>query len=75
MQVTTLRQFLRAGNTVSKHKRGYKLQNVPAVTVPLDPLTSYIYTQHETSRTCLQPRSSFAWILPLLNIIFPIIDQ
>ena len=25
---------------VSKHKRGYKLQNVPAVAVPLDLLTS-----------------------------------
>ena len=48
------------------------MQNVPAVAVPLDPLASYIYIQHETSRICLQPRPSFAWILPLRNIIFPI---
>ena len=45
--------------------------------VLLDPLATYIYIQHETSRICLQPRPSFAWILPLRNIIiiFPIIDQ
>ena len=48
---------------------------IPAVAVPLDPLANYIYIQHETSRICLQPRPSFAWILPLRNIIFPIIDQ
>ena len=51
---------LGAGNTVSKHKWGYKLQNVPAVAVPLDPLASYIYIMHETSCTCLQPRPNFA---------------
>ena len=43
--------------------------------VPLNPLASYVYIQHETSRTCLQPRPSFAWILPLRNIICPIVDQ
>ena len=31
---------LRARNSVSKHKWGYKLQNVPAGTVSLDPLAS-----------------------------------
>ena len=42
---------------------------------PLDPLASYIYI-HETSHTCQHPtRPSFAWILPLHHIIFPIIDQ
>ena len=51
---------LRAGNTVSKDKWGYKLQNVPAVAVPLDSLASYIYIMHETSCTCLEPRPSFA---------------
>ena len=51
------------------------MQNVSAVAVPLDPLASYIYIQHETSRTCQQPRPGFTWILPLGNIIFPIIDQ
>ena len=52
------------------------MQNVPSVAVPLDPLASYIYTMYETSCTCLQPRPSFAWmIIPLYNIIFPIIDQ
>ena len=61
--------------SVSKHKWGYELQNVPAVAVPLGPLASYIYIQHETSRICLQPRPSFAWILSLRNIIFPITDQ
>ena len=39
-------------------------------------LPNYIYIQHQMSRTCPQPRHSFAWILPLRNIIFPIIvDQ
>ena len=51
------------------------MQNFPAVAVALDPLASYIYMQHEMSRICLQPRPSFTWILPLHNIIFPIIDQ
>ena len=41
--------------------------------VPLDPLSSHIYLQRETSRTSQQPRSNFAWLLPLYNIIFPII--
>ena len=53
----------------------YKLQNVPAVAIPLEPLASYIYIQHETSRIFLQSRPSFAWILPLRDTIFPIIDQ
>ena len=39
------------------------------------PLVSYIYIHHEMSRTYLQPRPSFVWILLLHNIIFPIIDQ
>ena len=43
--------------------------------VPLNPLASYIYMQYQTSRIRLQPRPSFAWILHLRNIIFPIIDQ
>ena len=47
------------------------MQNVPAVAVPLDPLASYIYIQHEMSHMCLQPRSIFAWIIPLRNIISP----
>ena len=51
---------LGAGNTVSKHKWGYKLQNVTAVAAPPDPLASYIYLMHETSCTCLQLRPSFA---------------
>ena len=39
-------------------------------------LPNYIYIQHQMSRTCPQPRPSFAWILPLRNIIFSIIvDQ
>ena len=52
------------------------MRNVPAVAVPLDPLASYIYIEHdETSHSCQQASPSFAWILPLHNIIFPIIDQ
>ena len=51
------------------------MQNVPALAVPLDPLASYIYIQNETSHTCQQPSPSFAWILSLRNIIFPIIDE
>ena len=40
------------------------------------PITSLvIYIQHETYCKCQQPRPSFAWILPICNIIFPIIDQ
>ena len=39
--------------------------------VPLDPLASYIYIQHETSRILLQPSPSFAWILPLRNNYSP----
>ena len=35
------------------------MQNVPSVAVPLYPLASYIYVQHETSRICMQPRPSF----------------
>ena len=51
---------LKPGNTVSKDKWGYKLQNVPAVAVHLDPLASCIYIMNETICTCLQPRPSFA---------------
>ena len=51
------------------------MQNFLAVTVPLDPQASYLHTQHEANRTWQQPRPSFAWILPICNIIFPIIDQ
>ena len=57
------------------------MQNFSAVAVPLDPLVTYIYIQHEMSCNCPQPRPSFAWILALRNIIslrniiFPIIDQ
>ena len=40
MQVTIC-VSLGAGNTVSKHKQEYKLQNVPAVAWPLDPLASF----------------------------------
>ena len=47
------------------------MQNLSAVAVPLDPLASYIYIQHETSRILLQPSPSFAWILPLHNNYFP----
>ena len=71
MQVTILCQF-KSWKYFSKHKWGYKLQNVPVVAVPLDSLASYIYIQHETSCICLQSRPNFAWILPLRNIIFPI---
>ena len=35
---------LRAENDVSKHKWWYKLQNVPAVALPLDPLASHLHT-------------------------------
>ena len=51
------------------------MENFPTMAVPLDPLASYVYIQYETSRTYQQPRPSFAWILPLHNIISPIIDQ
>ena len=42
----------------AKHKWEYKLQNVATMALPLDPLANCIYIQHETSRTCLQPRLS-----------------
>ena len=74
MQVTILGQF-KSWKYCSKHKWRYKLRNVPAVAVRLDPLASYIYIHHETSYICLQPRPSFAWILSLRNIVFPIIGQ
>ena len=38
------------------------MEKDPAVAVPLDPLASYVYIQQQTSRICLQPRPSFAWI-------------
>ena len=46
------------------------MQNVLTVAVPLDPLASCIYIKHKMSRTFLQPRPSFAWILLLRNFIF-----
>ena len=46
------------------------LLNFPVV-VPLDPLASYLHTAH---RTCQQPRPSFAWILPICNIILSLIN-
>ena len=48
MKVTILcLKSLRAGNAVSKHKWGYKLQNVPAVVVPISDL--YLHTQWNES--------------------------
>ena len=43
MYATTLCS-LRAENDVSKHKWWYKLQNIPAVALPLDPLASHLHT-------------------------------
>ena len=64
----------------SFHKWGcftlYKMLLVSGWGCSPRPITSLaIYIQHETNRTCHQPRPSFAWILPICNIIFPIIDQ
>ena len=71
---------LRSGNTVSKHKWGYftlcKMLQLSGCGCSPRPITSFAtYIQHETNCTCQQPRPNFAWILPICNIIFPIIDQ
>ena len=50
---------LRAGNTVSKHKWGYKLQTFP-VTVPLDPLASYLHTAWNEAH--LPAAKGLAWL-------------
>ena len=54
---TTLYQ-LRVGNTVSKHKRGYNLQNFPVAVPPPAP-KPISYLQYETNRTCQQPSPRF----------------
>ena len=68
---------LRVGNTVSKHKWGYKLQNFTAAAPPPAP-KPITYLHYEKNRTCQQPSPRFARILPIayaLYNIFTIFDQ
>ena len=67
-------------NTVSKHKWGHftlcKMLLLSSCGYTPRPTTSLtIYIQHETNCTCQQPKPSLAWILPICDISFPIIDQ
>ena len=66
-------QFKSWKNCFQTQMRVY-CKNVPAVAVPLDPLSSYIYILHETSCTCLKPRPSDSSLISW-NINFPIIDK